>query len=249
MEDPTKISSRQEKQVKKFVQEYFEKVVSKKREHEQKKAERKAKDVESRAPAASASSGIKKEDDSDGDQDMALSDDEDEQVKQEDKTPVTPLNELAITEGLKRKRDMGDDLDSIKKEESATPNKRLRSETPPPPPPPRQAHRTPEDLLRVSGQAPNNEMSLGDFSRSHQSLPEVEDAMQESPIDGGIPPPPPLPTNTRIAGKNVDILGHVHSPDTPIITSPEDESVERHDQRFSAHRHGQIPEVQVHGGA
>ncbi|KAF2454529.1 hypothetical protein BDY21DRAFT_291302, partial [Lineolata rhizophorae] len=43
VEDPTKISTKQEKQVKKFVKEYFEKAVAKKREHDRLRAEKEAK--------------------------------------------------------------------------------------------------------------------------------------------------------------------------------------------------------------
>lgn len=41
VEDPTQISTKQEKQVKKYVTDYLEKAVVKKRVHDQKKAERK----------------------------------------------------------------------------------------------------------------------------------------------------------------------------------------------------------------
>ena len=136
MEDPTKISSRQEKQVKKYVQDYFEKAVAKKKEHDKKKAERKAKEAASGGLAASeptAKVKREKEDHSDGDQDMAMSDDEDVKPKQETVTPVTPLDQLLNAEGLKRKRGEDDDPDSIKKEdENATPSKRLKIRNLPP---------------------------------------------------------------------------------------------------------------------
>lgn len=41
VDDPTQISAKQEKQVKKFVTDYLEKAVAKKRLHDKKKAERK----------------------------------------------------------------------------------------------------------------------------------------------------------------------------------------------------------------
>jgi len=44
VDDPTKISEKQEKQVKKFVKEYFDKAVTKKAEHDRKKADKKAKE-------------------------------------------------------------------------------------------------------------------------------------------------------------------------------------------------------------
>ena len=67
VEDPTKISSRQEKQVKKHVKEYFDKAVAKKREHEKKKAERVSKEGESAAsPPPAMVADVKEEGESDG---------------------------------------------------------------------------------------------------------------------------------------------------------------------------------------
>lgn len=233
--------------MKKFVQEYFEKAVAKKREHDKKKAERKAQDIESGTLAASAPSpDAQKEDESDGDQDMAMSDDEDEKVKQETATPITPLDQLMIAEGLKRKRDTDDDPDSIKKEhENGTPSKRLKSETPPPPPPPPPASAMPEDPSMLSNEALDNEMSPYNPNGSYWGPPENEDAMREPPVDSGLPPLSlsNVMKNTR---NIVDTSAHAHSPDTPTITSPKDESFNQHS---SSHVPGQLPEVQVHGGA
>ena len=139
VEDPTKISSRQEKQVKKHVKEYFDKAVAKKREHEKKKAGRVSKEGDSAAsPARAMVAEVKEEEESDGDQDMAMSDDdEDGKPKLESATPVTPSDQLLQAEGLKRKRAKDEGPTSMKTEDSeATPSKRHRSESPPPPPPP-----------------------------------------------------------------------------------------------------------------
>ena len=75
----------------------------------------------------------------DRDVEMAISEDEDEdeRMKQETKTPLTPLDQLSITEGLKRKRDEDGHPEMIGEEDCvSTPSKLLKSETPPPPPPP-----------------------------------------------------------------------------------------------------------------
>jgi len=254
VEDPTKISSRQEKQVKKYVQDYFEKAVAKKREHEKKKAERKAKDIESGVPAASVPSpDVKKDDESDVDQDMAMSDDEEEKVNQDSKTPVTPLDQLLIVEGLKRKRDEDNDPNSTKKEDdSATPSKRTKPETPLPPPPPPIPGNIPEDPSILSNEPLDDELSTEYPSGSYRSPLDNDDAMQESPAESGPPPPPPPVSNaTKVVRRDANISGHAQSPDTPVMTSPdnEDENVENDNQHFSNHRHGQPPEVQVHGGA
>ena len=104
VDDPTKISHRQEKQIKKYVQEYFEKAVAKKKEHDRKKAERKAHETRFGEPATGTPilGETKREDDSDGDQDMAVSDDGNPTRGEDSATPVTPLDQLLITEGLKR---------------------------------------------------------------------------------------------------------------------------------------------------
>ena len=139
VEDPTKISSRQEKHVKKYVKEYFDKAVAKKREHDKRKAERRAKEGESAvSPIPAMVAEVKEEEESDGDHDVAMSDDnEDGKPKLESATPVTPSDQLLQVEGLKRKRVKDEDPDSIKLEDNeATPSKRHKSESPPPPPPP-----------------------------------------------------------------------------------------------------------------
>lgn len=137
VEDPRQISSRQEKQVKKYVKEYFDKAVVKKRAYEQKKAERQEKIAD--PPALHISEGLeaKKEHESDEELDIGLSDDEGGRGKQDSGTPITPLDQPFNVDGLKRKRESPDAPGSDKTEdEPATPSKRLRSETPPPPPPP-----------------------------------------------------------------------------------------------------------------
>lgn len=220
-------------------------MVTKKREHEKKKAERKAKDIESGAPVASVPSpDVKEKDESDGDEDMAMSEDEEEKVKQEAATPITPLDQLVIAEGLKRKRDDGEEPETIKEEEQhATPSKRIRSETPPPPPPPPPAN----DISIVSNDALDPEMNQRNPSASHQSPPETEEAMQEPYIE--TVPRSSSSDIMEVTRDGVDSSDHVHSPDTPTTTSPDDEKIGGHNQHFSNHTHGPLSEVQVHGGA
>lgn len=135
--DPRQISSRQEKQVKKYVKEYFDKAVVKKRVYEQKKAERQDNTAETPALHKPEGREVKKEHESDDELDIGLSDDEGDRAKQDSGTPITPLDQPFNGDGLKRKRGTPDAPGSDKTEdESATPSKRLRSETPPPPPPP-----------------------------------------------------------------------------------------------------------------
>ncbi|KAL9100174.1 MAG: hypothetical protein Q9163_004424 [Psora crenata] len=144
VEDPTKISSRKEKQVKAYVKEYFDKAAKKHKEREQRRAERKVK--QANAPEFSASAvaaEIKKEEEeeeeeeeeSEGDQDTPMFEDgHDDKPKKESTTPGTPVDPLLTADTLKRKREF---IDEVKREDpESTPSKVLKSETPPPHPPP-----------------------------------------------------------------------------------------------------------------
>ena len=144
VEDPTRISSRQENHVKKYVKDFFDKVVAQKRAHDKKKVERRAEREQNEgkpaeSPTLATAKDEKKGDVSDGEPGMDLSDDEGgEKYKQESATPITPVDPLVNGDGgLKRKRDTengSNNLDMVG--EDATPTKRQKSETPPPPPPP-----------------------------------------------------------------------------------------------------------------
>ena len=254
MEDPTKISSRQEKQVKKYVHDYFEKAVVKKKEHDRKKSERKAEELEAGGPLTSTTATrVKKEEEekSDGEHDVAMSDDEDAKLKRESATPITPLDPQSNAEGLKRKREE-DEADDMKRDD-ATPSKRLRSETPPPPPPPPLANGTPLDPSTPFNDIIENGVSQTGTPNQYQTLPDNGDyLLDDSPIDSHEdPPPPPPPYKARKSTDDeVNISGHTHAPDTPDMTTPENEgNVYEHEQQFSEHRRNQVTEVQIQGGA
>lgn len=166
--DPRQISSRQEKQVKKYVKEYFDKAVVKKRAHDQKKAERQ--DTTAHPSALHQPEGpgeVKKEHESDEELDIGLSEDEGGRAKQDSGTPITPLDQPFNGDGLKRKRGSPDVPGSDKTEdEPATPSKRLRSETPPPPPPPPPP---PTDGGLVNLATPSDELMMDDIREGDQS--------------------------------------------------------------------------------
>lgn len=139
VEDPTHISSRQEKQVKKYVKDFFDKAVAKRCEHERKKAERKAKEggLAKSPVAATPDRDVKKEEESDGDEMMEMSDDEAGKEEQKSSPPVTPASAVINGDNLKRKRQDEDESNGLKVEDlDATPSKVVKAETPPPPPPP-----------------------------------------------------------------------------------------------------------------
>ncbi|KAI9807264.1 MAG: histone methyltransferase set2 [Piccolia ochrophora] len=136
VEDPTRISPRQEKQVKKFVKDYFDKAVAKKRDHDKKKAESKSRHGESSSASHAGPEKNKDEEiqEPDGDPMLELSDMEDEGVDLNVSQPPTPGLDNVYGDSLKRKRE--DDEQYTPTLEEGTPNKRLRSTTPTPPPPP-----------------------------------------------------------------------------------------------------------------
>ncbi|KAI9374517.1 hypothetical protein BJX61DRAFT_540761 [Aspergillus egyptiacus] len=121
VKDPTKIDDKQQKKVKNFCKEFFDKAVAKHQAHEQRKAEKLAKeggsDNKPTTPAGGQSEG-------------------------EGETPDVKMSEdEGSTEkgasGLKRKRhelDVGDE--NTPDDSTPTSSKRQRSSTPPPPPPP-----------------------------------------------------------------------------------------------------------------
>ena len=214
MEDPTTISSRQEKQVKKYVKDYFDKAVAKKKEHDRKKAEKKAKDgtPTNTPPEAKAETPVKKEEDSDYDDAMAMSDDEEAKAEP---TPITPLEQTMNGDGLKRKRE-DEETNGIKLEEDeSTPSKRARSITPPaPPPPPPPAEGMPEDnsMLDESGNyedEPAHEFSYyANGNQTTNGTSELPIAMDDSEMSPS-PPPPNGVSHGEVQNGICDLKGYI----------------------------------------
>lgn len=207
--DPTKISDKQIKQVKKYCKEYFDKAVSKHRAYDQKKQERKSKESHQRRSSTStdridkkehshADRGVKKEEDSDADVD--LSDDDDMAGF---KVSSSPREGSSAAEPLKRKRSPADDDDDDRQEDTADaaadePNhspKRQKSTSPqhlppPPPPPPPMSlgDASPNDIsdMSLKRKRPDEE---GDYANGAGSMsPGKRHRSEETP-----PPPPPPP--------------------------------------------------------
>lgn len=135
VKDPTKIDEKQQKKVKDYCKQFFDKAAHKHKKHEDEKTARTvSKGTDVATPAAmspstdqNVSPNIKK-DDSD-DEDVKMSDHELENGH----TPDTPSDPNA----LKRKR--GNSSPVVKDEAedlTKSPFKKLNTETPPPPPPP-----------------------------------------------------------------------------------------------------------------
>ena len=154
MEDPTKISARQEKNIKKYVKDYFDKAVAKKKEHDKRKAERAKNDsTVTGSPAAQMEPEVKEEYSDDNDEDVVLSENEDN-LHARSQPPSTPANQLVNGESLKRKRTVDEGVNGVDEASAdVTPSKRARSMTPPvpppPPPPPTVADPTDESIVHL----------------------------------------------------------------------------------------------------
>lgn len=166
MQDPTQISEKQQKKVKQFCKEYFDKAVVKHRAHEKKKAANHAEEPESKpedTPNAESDEAL----------DVKMSDDEE---KPDDKSVVMDTEESGGS--LKRKRhEDGNENGNLSG--SASPSKRPKSSTPTPPPPPMM---TPGNEL-----TPNHEGDAFDIKPEHEN-DELGGARTPPP-----PPPPPPP--------------------------------------------------------
>ena len=248
MEDPTKVSYRQEKQIKKYVQEFFGKAVAKKKEHDRKKAERKGLEVDFGATVIKISvpGEAKAQDESDGDQIMAVSDDEYPGRKEDFATPVTPLDQLLIKDGLKRKRAVDDQAEiSEDQSENATPNKRLKSESPPPPPPPPAADMPLEPLDYFDGDVDDSMVSC-DSPTAGEGLTKsitltASEGSQHPLTPAGFRDLPSMNGTASTANISANVAGEAHPPgsvDTPDVALVEvgSERTQAHDQRFPGQR-------------
>lgn len=252
VDDPTRVSSRQEKQVKKYVQEYFEKAVAKKKEHDKKKAERKGNADEGGFSEGTPPKPCVKEAESDDEQDMAMSEEEDEKPKRESATPVTPMDQLLISEGLKRKRGIDSNPSFTEKgDEEATPSKRLKSESPPPPPPPPPVNEVEMDTLVDPSERSDTSGSLQILTGSYDG-PKVNDTIMENSLDHTSRPPPPRPPmkpgnlnvldpGNESVDEATDIAGNsrvLDRGDAPNMEIRNDEvTIDGHERHYPAHGH------------
>lgn len=213
VEDPTRITSRKEKQVKLHVKEYFDKAAAKRRDHERRKAEQKEKGGDVSKLSQLGDHDMKKEDYSDGEAGIDITDDEIEKERQRSDTPGTPKHQLVNGELLKRKRDGSSGLKD--EDPDATPNKRFKSETPPPPPPPPPPpsnEKVPEEstlsdmLLEESGNADNYQDSPEASCNAHgHYLSNNPRSQSNSPLmEIDLAPPPSTFSRARAISKHTD---------------------------------------------
>lgn len=184
VEDPTKISEKQEKKVKKYVRDFFEKAVEKKKVMDKKKAdraERRSKEAANRIGANVDTVSLgKNEEAEEGDEkleddvDIQVSDDEEDDLRQAlTSVPSTPNAITPADSDLKRKRD--DDA-SLECDDSHKRLKDSQEPSPPPPPPP-----PPADGL---GYTEGDELQLAEEQRELEEAAELkrqeEDLMREN---------------------------------------------------------------------
>lgn len=224
VEDPTRITSRKEKQVKLHVKEYFDKAAAKRRDHERRKTEQKEKGGDASKPSQEGDHDMKKEDDSDEEAVIDITDDEIEKDRQRSDTPGTPKHQLANGEPLKRKRDGSSGLKD--EDPDATPNKRFKSETPPPPPPPPPPpsnEKVPEEstlsdmLLEESGNADNYQDSPEASCNAHgHYLSNNPRSQSNSPLmEIDLAPPLSNFSRARAISKHTDQPKHMQQ--SPLI--------------------------------
>ncbi|KAI9645961.1 histone methyltransferase set2 [Ciborinia camelliae] len=138
VENPTKISEKQEKKVKKYVWDYFEKAVEKKKAMDKKRAERRKREGQAKTNGNGTNGKEPKREPTTMSSSPDAVDDEDVEVDVPSPT-ASPSGQLEM-EFLKRKRE-DDDEDSPSenkrvKEDGAEGETPIDSSTPPPPPPP-----------------------------------------------------------------------------------------------------------------
>lgn len=264
-----KISPRQEQHVKKYVKDYFEKVVAQKKAHEKKKTERRALQeskvgASKTLPTTLVTTDLKPEKHQDPEQGMEMSDEEQNGSKRGSATPDTPAGQGTYGDGLKRKRIDDHQMEGTPVEEQSTPTKRLKSETPPPPPPPPPpAGDTPQQSPFEGENAPH---SLARLKLQNYKAPEfingaeLANSEPESPADkDSIPPPPPDSRHRGLAvGEFQDIdddLANVtmeQSPD-PAPTRPSTDFRHEGDEgqggTFDLQHLSGAPKLPVGGGA
>ncbi|PTU17753.1 hypothetical protein P175DRAFT_0526290 [Aspergillus ochraceoroseus IBT 24754] len=184
--DPTKIDEKQQKKVKKFCKEFFDKAVIKHRAHAQRKAEKSSQEPSAdRNPGTAGDQSEDEADALDADVDVKMSDDEGDDGEGEGDSIAEKGGS-----GLKRKRDdLSAGGEGITDESTpASSVKRQRSSTPPPPPPP--PAMSPDD--DPSGRSDPDEVVL---------------------VGNPTPPPPPPPPPQGEAGDDDTPIPDANSDD------------------------------------
>ena len=189
--DPTRLNPKSEAKIKAYVKEGFENAVKADRESRRRKAKLIAKPSATGASAESdnTSRGEKAKDESEAEDEVALMSDDDKHAnsKAEASTPLTPMDIVPPSEGLKRKRQSLNDVNRSNAENAmSTPSKRLRSLTPPASPPSADA--------RMLDETHNDDTPL-----PSEDADDVIEQLKANP-----PPPPPLTSRPDLSENGFD---------------------------------------------
>ncbi|KAE8144855.1 histone-lysine N-methyltransferase, H3 lysine-36 specific [Aspergillus avenaceus] len=171
VEDPTKISDKQQKKIKKYCKEFFDKAVVKHRAYEQRKADKGAKET---GPKTETSRTVS----DDEALDLKMSDDEVDEAGGKD-VPSTLQEPRGV---LKRKREEAGSIEDSNAKECSSNIKRQRSSTPPLPP---ASPGTYPPSTENTKQTRRDESV--DMSEDNASTP-IDQQTSDTP-----PPPPPPP--------------------------------------------------------
>lgn len=212
--DPTKVSEKQIKQIKKYCKDFFDKAVMKHRAYEKKKAQRKTKEEKIENPPSTDTPGkldggdgvdVKKEDESDGDGDIKMSDDELDKLDEKGSSPIS--ESVGHMDSSKRKREADENQDKQVDGKSArgdaSPTKRLRSSTPPPPPPPPMSPG--EDAFSTEDTGGDNtkrKRDDDDEENGYASGERLSSKRQKSQTPPPPPPPPPAVEKPELEARN-----------------------------------------------
>lgn len=180
VEDPTRISSKQEQKVKKYVKDYFDKAVAKKLAHDKERARRKAQ-ASTNGNKASKTEPVDEVEIKAEVSDVDMSDDDDDSGNVDPSIPATPDTGTPNSESLKRKRD-NDSLDALTPNETPT-SKRVKDEsaTPPPPPPPPPAAAMGHDIVITEKESEFAAQEEALMRENEEALiKENEDAMKDA---------------------------------------------------------------------
>ena len=197
VEDPTKISEKQEKKVKKYVQDFFEKAVEKKKALDKRKREKAAMNGSSSSKPKDAN-GANGDSKLEPEQDVKDESDEEGDGENIDLTPNSPPAEFtqpspptptphtgdSSFSDLKRKRDESEFGTPGEDEES---NKRHKEEdlSPPPPPPPPPAEGMPDEDM-AEGVVKEETEEEKELRRQEEDLMRENEEAMKMDLDGSL---------------------------------------------------------------
>jgi [histone H3]-lysine36 N-trimethyltransferase len=186
VKNPTKIDEKQQKKVKEYCKQFFDKAAHKHKKHEDERSARKAKKDTVASEDTPAKSPVVKGEyaDADEDEDIKMSDHELEDVKLEASATPELATPSETSQGIKRKRESP----VMKGDDDGTPQSPLKKvhvddTAPPPPPPPPPAPDTPMEGTPIhdTGAAEEDEVDMEiDAKDEHEAEEKLHQAHGES---------------------------------------------------------------------